>query len=124
MLIKTLNESFFYLFIFIYSYCVGARKSLIINVNTKYVLELLYHLPISSSASVLPPSDLASGHLAVTRDSFGCHNWRGDTGTEQGEARVAGKHPTYNTSDNTLHPPPPQKKNYSTRNVGGTEVEK
>lgn len=83
MLIKTLNESFFYLFIFIYSYCIGARKSLIINVNTKYFVELLYHLPKSSSAaSVLPPSDLASGHLAVSRAIFGCHNLRGESGTE------------------------------------------
>lgn len=84
-------------------------------------MEFIYHLLQSdSTTSVLPLSRLPSGHLAMYADIFGFHDWRSDTGTYQGDARNAAKHPTYNTLDGTL----PPKKNDPAQNVSGIEVEK
>lgn len=39
-----------------------------------------------------PPA--AWGHLAIFKDIFGCHNWKGATGTQQIKAKDGAKRPT------------------------------
>lgn len=75
------------------------------KMNTKFFLEFIYHLLQSdSTTSVLPLSRLPVDICQCMQIIFGCRDWRGDTGTYQGDARNAVKHPTYNTLDRPYPP--------------------
>lgn len=58
----------------------------------------------------------ARGHLAMSGDIWGCHNWEGVIGSECVETRSAVKHPT-------LYKVAPYSKSYQTQSVNNGEVE-